>query len=745
MGDLLDDVSKEKNQNLRETTLLIEGLHCAACVWLIERAMRSTAGVRSAEVNLANRRLRLLWDQEQTPLSALLQKLNDIGYAAVPYTVDGAEEAAVRAGRSMLYRLGYAGFAFMNLMWLSVALWSGADATPYAPFIRFVEMALATPVFLYSGWPFLRGALKGIRAFVLTMDTPVALGATALYGYSSYVTLLRPQAGETYFDTMSAFIFVLLAGRYLEMNARSCSASATHRMLALEPRSARRIGNDGTEEIVSVKKIDIGDRVLIRPGERIPVDGTILEGKGGIDESMITGESVPVPRTAGDPVVAGSLSESGAYIVVADRRADDTFLRRMAKRLEKAQSSKAPAQRYADAVVPWFVGINIVLAGVTFYYWLTLGLQTALMNSVAVLVVTCPCALGLATPLAVAYSAGFGARHGIVVKDGAALEVLAKTTDVVFDKTGSLTEGEYRFRSLVTQQGVDEERLIKLAVSVQKRSEHPLASATLLEASARNIDFIPADDLVFHKGLGVEGKCGKVTIAVGSRRFFRQKGIVVPAQLDLYAAGEERRGMTTFFVAENGLCIGAMAFGDAVRDTASSAVARLQAENITVAVFTGDREAVAKAVTASLPPPVMVRAEMTPEEKGRGIEELKNEGRITVMVGDGVNDALALAVSDVGVALASGSDVSTAAADLLILGGRLERIPDAISLGRGMMLRIRQNLFISLAYNVIMVPLAMAGFVSPVVAAVAMPISSLAVILNASRVRMVSRKEEKWM
>ncbi|VAX25782.1 Lead, cadmium, zinc and mercury transporting ATPase; Copper-translocating P-type ATPase [hydrothermal vent metagenome] len=745
--DLLDDISSgEGAGDRREATLLVEGLDCAACVWLIERAMAATPGVLSAEVNLTHKRLRLCWDQQRAPLSTLLKRLYDVGYVAVPYTAGVAEEAARRAGRAALYRLGYAGFATMNLMWLSVALWTGADSGSFALFFRMSEMALAAPVLFYCAWPFLRGAVTGIRAGALTMDLPVALGASSVFGYSAYITLAPNAVGEVYFDTMSAFIFVLLAGRYIEMSARTRSVDITRRLLELQPRSARRINESGDEEVVSVKTIGVGDRVTIRPGERIPVDGIIHKGSGAIDESMITGESVPVDRGIGDRVVAGSLNDSGAYTIEVTARADETFLRHMANRIEKAQSSRARAQSYADAIVPWFVGATILLAGATFIYWFPEDPETALMYATAVLVVTCPCALGLATPLAVAYAVGLGSRQGIVVKQGAALEELSRVTDVVFDKTGSLTQGEYRLQSMAVASGFSEERLLQLVASVEAMSEHTLGRAVVQTAKERGVPLLSINNFTQHKGEGVTGAIGGSDITAGRRSFISRMGAAVPDNLTSFADDAAKRGLTTLFVAKGSVCCGVMAFGDRLRDEAGSVVARLQSEDISVSIFTGDREAVTLAITAPLPQPLVIRTQLRPGGKEKEITALKKEGKIVAMVGDGVNDALALSTAHVGVALASGSDLAMAAAEVVIMGGDLRRIPDAISLGRGMMSRIRQNLLISISYNVIMVPLAMAGFVTPVVAALAMPLSSIAVVLNASRIRLVSKGEEKkWM
>ncbi|PIV30955.1 MAG: heavy metal translocating P-type ATPase, partial [Zetaproteobacteria bacterium CG02_land_8_20_14_3_00_50_9] len=425
----------------REALLLIEGIHCPACIWLIEKGLAELSGITLAEVNLSRQRLRVVWDQQQLKLSSIMQRLAALGYAAVPYNQETAEGQIFKQNRRLLFRMGFAAFGAMNIMWISIALYAG-DASgisvEHRQFFHWVSLAIATPVLLYSGGPFLSAAGRGLRQGQLGMDLPIAIGAVATFGYSLWQTLNH--GTHVYFDTVVSFLFVILIGRYLEAMARRNASSASLRLMELQPRMATLL-HAGTEQRVAVRKLQIADRILIRAGDKVPVDGDVEEGVSHLDESMLSGESNMVRKQQGDPVSAGTLNVDAPLIVVVRYTANNTKLARMIHLVEAAQASKAPVQKLADRIVPWFVAMTLGLAALTFVYWLPYDINTALLAAFAVLIITCPCALGLATPMAIAVSSGVGAKAGVLVRNGDALERLSGVDHVVFDKTGTLTHG----------------------------------------------------------------------------------------------------------------------------------------------------------------------------------------------------------------------------------------------------------------------------------------------------------------
>ncbi|MCW8826211.1 MAG: heavy metal translocating P-type ATPase, partial [Gammaproteobacteria bacterium] len=420
------DIKAGEHGEIRSIHLLVEGIHCAACVWLIERSLQPIPGILKADVNLSGKRLHLEWDNDRIQLSDILQKLAVIGYAAVPFDPEAAEGQIKKQNRAMLYRMAFSGFTMMNLLWISIALYSGADKGEFREMFHLIGFALATPTLFYAGWPFLKGAYTGLRALHLGMDLPIAIGASVTWGYSTYITFSQSTQGEVYFDTVVNFIFVILVGRFLEAISKRHAVAATQRLMDLQPRVAS-ILHDGEEKVVPIRTVKVGDTVVVKPGYKIPVDGVICEGESRIDESMLSGESNPVSKLVGDSVSAGTMNSLNPILIEVSATLKDTALGRIIRLVEEAQASKAPIQCTADLIVPWFVATTLLLAGGAFSYWLFVagaGIEMALMTATAVLIITCPCAFGLATPMAIAVASGQGARHGILVKNGSVLETL---------------------------------------------------------------------------------------------------------------------------------------------------------------------------------------------------------------------------------------------------------------------------------------------------------------------------------
>ncbi|NWF38544.1 heavy metal translocating P-type ATPase [Mariprofundus sp. NF] len=737
LPELQSEFVRDFGEGRKQAHLLVEGIHCAACVWLIEKGLAAMPGIDLAEVNLAHQRLNLRWDSNNVKLSAIMVRLGSLGYAAAPFNAEAAEGSLQRRNRSLLFRMAFAGFGAMNIMWISIALYAGDFSgidQGHKAFFQLVSFFIATPVLLYSGWPFFRSALLGLQQWRLTMDLPISIGSLSTYAYSCWV--LVQASGEVYFDTVVTFLFVILIGRYLEGLSKRNASSAALRLLELQPRLATRLldglvdGGEG-EERISVRKLQVGDRVLVRPGEKVPADGVVLSGESYVDESMLSGESRPLQKEKGASVVAGSINVDGSLTVEVSLIGADTTLARIVALVEEAQGSKAAVQQLADRIVPWFVAITLGLALITFLYWLRDDFDTALLAAVSVLIITCPCALGLATPMGIAVGVGVGAKRGVLVRHGQALESLASITHVVFDKTGTLTEGRMRVANISTSNGFEPERLISLAAAVESHSRHPLASAICAEHKTARLS---CRSFISESGLGVSGEVDGRAVVIGNARLMLRAG----AEIDEFMQSQQQQiesGMgVALFVAVDGVLAGLIHMQDRIRDQAPELVALLRAQGFGITVLTGDSREAGNSLKVKLGE-MVVKAELMPEDKEAEIRALQQQGEKVLMIGDGVNDAPALARADVSMAMGSGMDVSMECSDIVLVGSDLSRVGFAISLAERTLATIRQNIGISLTYNLILVPAAMAAMVTPVFAAIAMPISSLLVIGNAILIR----------
>lgn len=732
----LDEVQSDyvdTDGELRTINLLVEGIHCAACVWLIEHSLSRQLGVVSAEVNLTSKRLRLKWNNNSTTLSTVLKALGKIGYAAVPFDPDTAEGALANRHRSLLYRMAFAGFAMMNLMWISIALYSGADEGEFKNWFHWIGFLIATPTLLYAGYPFLRNAIIGLRRRYLTMDLPIAIGATATYAYSTYITITGSTRGDVYFDTVVNFLFVILVGRYLEAISKRQALSATSRLLELQPKLATVI-TDGVAKIVPIRAVKIGDSILVKPGEKIPVDGVIVDGQSAVDESMLTGESLPIVKTLEDQVVAGSINGEGAFTVKAEHVLRNTALSKIVSLMEDAQASKAPIQCTADRIVPWFVVITLSLSVFTFLYWYQFDFEQALLAATSVLIITCPCAFGLATPMSVAVATGVGANEGILIKQGAALEFLSKVTHFVFDKTGTLTEGELKVVTIETFTDMTADALLLSAASVEQHSEHGIAKAVMATALEKKLLLSDISNFTSSPGQGVQAVVDNKQVSVGTRAWLERLGINGLETKENRIKELEQQGISCIFIAINGVVEGIIGLADQLKDDAKEMISSLKSQGVTVTVLSGDKQSVVEAVTATLGD-IERQAEVLPKDKADVVRSLQQRGEIVAMVGDGINDSPALIQADVGIALSSGTDVSIESADIVLSHNELHKVADARELARRTLRTIKQNISLSISYNIVMVPLAMMSLVSPLVAALTMPISSLLVIGNAARIK----------
>ena len=731
----LDDVQADYidiSSEIRTIHLLVEGIHCAACIWLIENALSKQQGVVSAQANLTAKRLRLTWNNSETALSKVLQTLGNIGYAAIPFDPETAEGVLAKKHRGLVYRMAFAGFAMMNLLWVSIALYSGADEGEFRNWFHWIGFLIATPTLFYAGYPFLRNAILGLKRRYLTMDLPIAIGATVTYSYSCYITFTGSLYGDVYFDTVVNFLFVILVGRYLEAISKREALSATTRLLELQPKIATVIIGDSSK-VVSIRAVKVGDIVLVKPGEKIPVDGVLIEGQSAVDESMLTGESIPVIKSVGETVVAGSINGEGAFKVEAQKVLRNTALSKIVSLMEDAQASKAPIQCTADKLVPWFVVVTLSLASITFLYWLQFNFEHALLAATSVLIITCPCAFGMATPMSIAVATGVGAQNGTLIKQGASLERLSQIKQVVFDKTGTLTQGVLRVTTIKPVTKMAEDTLLIMAASVEQYSEHDIAKALLKEVEARHLSLLTITEFSSSPGQGVQAVVGQNRILVGTFNWFKKQSIPFKQQWLTQQDELERSGISCVFVAENNQIVGMIGLADQLREDAVKTVTSLQQKNISIIVLSGDKQTVVDAITADLGN-ISRYAEVLPEDKVRIIKDLQKNGTVA-MVGDGINDAPALIQADVSFALAAGTDVSIESADIILSHNELYKVAEAKNLADQTLRTIKQNIAISITYNVIMVPMAMMGLVTPFVAALTMPISSLLVIGNAARIK----------
>lgn len=620
-----------------------------------------------------------------------------------------------------------------------------------------IQMLLASPVVLWGAWPFFVRGWVSIVGRSLNMFTLIALGTGVAYGYSVFATLFpetlphgfRGHGGaiNVYFEAAAVITTLVLLGQILELHARSRTRGALRALLGLAPKSARRVRGDGGEEDVPLDRIEVGDRLRVRPGEKIPVDGVLEEGRSSVDESMITGEPVPVEKTVGDGVSAGTINGTGGFILRAQRVGADTLLAQIVRMVGEAQRSRAPIQRVADQVAGYFVPVVVGVAAIAFAVWALFGpeprLAFALLNAVAVLIIACPCALGLATPMSIMVGTARGASMGVLIKNAEALETLEKVDTIVVDKTGTLTEGKPTLASVVALPGIGQEELLTLAASLERGSEHPLASAIVKGAEAKRLALLSVSEFRSVTGKGVEGVVEGRRIALGNATLFESLDIAVDS---LVVLAEERRieGETVMFVAVDGRAVGFVGVSDPIRTSSLEAIATLRKEDIKIVLLTGDNSTTARSVANKLGIDDVV-SDVLPNQKSDSVKRLQAQGRTVAMAGDGVNDAPALAQAHVGIAMGSGTDVAIESAGITLMGGGdLRGIVRARRLSRATMRNIRQNLFFAFAYNALGIPIA-AGvlypvfgmLLSPMIASAAMSLSSVSVIANALRLRTV--------
>ncbi len=713
----------------------IQGMTCAACAVRIEKVLNRMPGVE-ASVNLATETARVRYVPGLATPEQLAEVIRRAGYGASPRVQANAEEE--RARRAAAYR------AELRRFWISLALsvplalqmlaMFGGSHTEWLP--RWAQLVLATPVQFWIGWRFYSGAWKALRGGGANMDVLIALGTSAAYGYSAVVTLAGLHHGQVYFEASALIVTLVLMGKLLEARAKLKTSAAIEALVRLQPRTAR-VERDGALVEVQIEMLRRGDVFVVRPGEAIPVDGSVIEGTSGVDESMLTGESRPVDKESGARVFAGTLNQEGLLRCRAEGIGSETMLAGIIRLVREAQGSKAPIQRLADRVSGVFVPVVVAISVLTFVLWWALGgdLAIALANAVAVLVIACPCALGLATPTAIMVGTGRGAQAGVLIKNAQALEHAEKIRTLIVDKTGTLTEGRPAVTDVVAAVGCSEDELLAAAAGLESGSAHPLAKAVVEHASEKGIAPFAVRGFRSLTGKGVQGSVatpsGEQALWLGSPQFLLQQGCAVDEARVRQLSGE---GKTVIGVAGARGVLGYVAIADRLRESSREAIRRLKALGIEVVMLTGDNEETAAAIARSAGID-RFRAQVLPGDKAAAVALFKGSGRIVGMVGDGVNDAPALAAADVSFALGAGSDVALEAADIALMRNDLVSVVDAISLSRSTLGKIRQNLFFAFIYNVLGIPLAALGMLNPVIAGAAMALSSVSVVSNSLLLR----------
>ncbi len=727
-------------------TFSIKGMHCASCVRILERTLKKVDGVQDAIVNLATEKATVTFDPQKVTDQHLSSAVANVGYTALLAEEARSEDEQKKEKQKELNDLRNK--VVVSLILGGLILWgSFPGLMNTAPMILqnfWVQLLLATPVQFWAGLIFYRATIPALKHRTANMDTLVAIGTTVAFGYSTLATIFPDVIRKVginpmpYFDTSAIIIGLILLGRYFEARAKAGTSEAIKKLIGLQAKTARVVRN-GKDIDIPIDQVEIGDLIRVRPGEKIPTDGIIFEGESSIDESMITGESIPVDKAKGDTVVGATMNKAGMFTYKATKVGQETMLAQIIKLVQEAQGSKAPIQRLADLISSYFVPVVLMLAMGTFVVWYVFGgsqaLLFAILNTVGVLIIACPCAMGLATPTAIMVGTGKGAEYGILIKDAESLETAHKIKTIIFDKTGTLTNGKPELTDIIPTNKIKEEEVLRLAASIEKGSEHSLAEAIVKEAETKKINLSPVSRFKAIAGHGVEGEVESYKIFFGNRRLMEREGVSLNAHTTEITK-LENEGKTVMMLVVDGKLAGLVAVADTVKESAKNGVKLLQQMGVEVAMITGDNQRTANAIAKKVGI-TRILAEVLPDQKEAEVRKIQAEGKKVAMVGDGINDAPALAAADIGIAMGTGTDVAIEAADITLVNKDLKTVATAIDLSKKTMRTITLNLFWAFAYNIILVPVAMGALypffhilLNPIFASVAMATSSISVVSN---------------
>lgn len=726
----------------QELDVYIDGIRCASCVWLNEKVLSKTAGIEHVRVNYATHRARLRWDPSVIGLKQILSRIQSIGYTPKPYSESEHFRLRKAETRDLLVRFGTAAFLSSQLMVYSIALYAGyfqgIDASTKL-LLEVIAMLLTFPIVFYSGSPFIKSTLTGLRHFRFNMDTLIVVGTMSAFIYSIYE---MTRGGTVYFDTSAMIVTLILLGRYIEATAKGKASETIERLTELRPREARllRPDEEGIEQKtkVPIDSIRPGDRVEVLPGERVPLDGLVLSGNSEVDESLLTGESRPVPKAEGSPVIGGSMNLYGAFIFSVTRTGKETVLAGIIRAVEDAQAEKPHIQNVADRIVGYFVPAILILAAATVAGYILMGapLHQALMTGVSVLVIACPCSLGLATPIAVLIFTGRASARGVLIRSGDVIEETAEVTDIVFDKTGTITTGRPRLREIVmVDAGEGKEEILASATAIESLSEHSIGHAIVDAARGLDRHSLPqVSDFLAVPGRGVRGVIDRKGWVIGNLSMMSENGISVSPKNASKAAMFESEGDTVVYAGSDGTLKAMLVISDMVRDEARRVVDEIKGLGISVSIVSGDNTRTTSTIASNVGV-LDAKAEATPAQKREIVASMQNNGVRVMMIGDGINDAPALTQSSVGVAMGRGTDIAMESADAVLVRNDLGLLPFMIRLSRKTYGIIKQNIFWAFFYNIVAIPLAVAGQLHPIVAAGAMAASSLAVVGNSLRIK----------
>ena len=734
----------KKKEKLQTSTLKISGMHCASCSTILTRALQKVDGVQSAVVNYSTEKGTITYNPQKTTEEDLLQTVQKKGYGAEVLGEESyAREEKLRQQEIQKLKRKVIISSALSLPALIISMF--IMGLPYKDYFLWI---LTTPVQFYIGWPFYQGTWAALKNKSANMDSLIAIGTSAAYFYSLYVILFT-SGNHLYFEISAILITLVLLGKYLEAVAKGKTSQAIAKLVKMGAKTAAVI-RKGKEIKIPIEQVIVGDMVMVKPGEKVPVDGVVLEGHSSVDESLVTGESIPVEKKKGDAVIGSTINKQGTFQFKATKVGAQTTLARIVKLIEEAQGKKAPIQRFADTVSAYFVPIVIGIASLTFLVWFFLAgaeLEFALIAAVAVLVIACPCALGLATPTSIMVGTGKGALHGILIKGGDVLEAAHKLKFVVFDKTGTLTKGKPEVTDVVASKGITEKKVLEIAASLEKSSEHPLAEAIVQEAKNKKITPKKVTHFQALVGRGVKAKLGSKEYYLGNIKLMKERKIPLASVVAMLEK-LENEGKTVMILAEKKGVLGLIAVADEIKEDSPEAVAVLKSMGIIPYMITGDNKRTAQAIAKKVGIEKFF-AEVLPDEKVAYVKELQKKGK-TAMVGDGINDAPALAQADIGIAMGSGTDVAMETGNIVLMKNSLLDVPRAIKLSKMTMGKIKQNFFWALIYNILGIPIA-AGvlypftgwLLNPVIAGGAMALSSVSVVTNSLLLRRKSLKLKK--